>query len=72
MNKTKLKGNLTLLLTAIIWGTSFIAQSLGMESISPSSFIGVRCILGATVLVPVILIIDRIKKKKGERVQPIN
>ncbi len=72
MNKTKLKGNLTLLLTAIIWGTSFIAQSIGMESISPTSFIGIRCILGATVLVPVILIIDSIKKKKGEEVQPIN
>lgn len=72
MNKTKLKGNLTLLLTAIIWGTSFIAQSVGMESISPTSFIGIRCILGATVLVPVILIIDSIKKKKGEEVQPIN
>ncbi len=72
MNKTKLKGNLILLLTAIIWGTSFIAQSVGMETISPTAFIGVRCILGAGVLIPVILIIDRAKKKKGEQVQPID
>lgn len=68
MNRTKLKGNLILLLTAIIWGTSFIAQSVGMESISPNAFIGIRCILGATVLLPVIAVIDGIKKKKGERV----
>ena len=68
MNRTKLKGNLILLLTAIIWGTSFIAQSVGMESISPNAFIGIRCILGATVLLPVIAVIDGIKKKKGEKV----
>lgn len=72
MNKTKLKGNLILLLTAIIWGTSFIAQSVGMETISPTAFIGVRCILGAGVLLPVIFIIDRGKKKKGEEVQPMD
>lgn len=68
MNRTKLKGNLILLLTAIIWGTSFIAQSVGMESVSPNAFIGIRCILGATVLLPVIAVIDGIKKKKGEKV----
>lgn len=68
MNRTKLKGNLILLLTAIIWGTSFIAQSVGMESISPNAFIGIRCILGATVLLPVTAVIDGIKKKKGEKV----
>lgn len=69
MNKTKLKGNLILLLTAIIWGTSFIAQSVGMETISPTAFIGVRCMLGAGVLILVIPILDKIKRNRGDKVQ---
>ncbi len=65
MNKQKLKGNLLLLLAAFVWGLSFIAQSKGVELISPVTFIGVRTMLGALVLVPVILITDADKRKKG-------
>lgn len=65
MNKQKLKGNLLLLLAAFVWGLSFIAQSKGVELISPVAFIGIRTTLGAIVLIPVILIIDMGKKKKG-------
>ena len=35
-----------------------------METISPSSFVGVRCLLGSLVLLPVIFVMDR--KKSGE------
>lgn len=69
MNKTKLKGNLILLLTAIIWGTSFIAQSVGMETVSPTAFIGVRCLLGAGVLLLAIPVLDKIKRNRGDEVQ---
>ncbi len=62
MNKTKLKGNFLLLLTAMIWGISFIAQSKGVELVSPATFNGVRCILGTLVLVPVILLRDKTGK----------
>lgn len=72
MGTSKLKGNLLLLLTAFIWGTSFIAQSVGMETISPSSFVGVRCLLGTLVLLPVILILDWGRKRRGEEVQKID
>ena len=65
MKSQKLKGNLLLLLTSIIWGISFIAQSKGVELISPMAFIGTRTMLGALVLVPVILITDFKKKKSG-------
>lgn len=65
MNKQKLKGNLLLLLAAFVWGISFIAQSKGVELVSPVAFIGIRTMLGALVLVPVILIVDFGKKKKG-------
>ncbi len=69
MKGTKLKGNLLLLLTALIWGTSFIAQSVGMETVSPSAFTAVRCMLGTLVLLPVIALLDRGKASRGEDVQ---
>ena len=68
MKNQKLKGNLLLLLTSVIWGISFIAQSKGVEEISPLAFNGIRCILGGLVLLPVIAIIDHSKKKSGKNV----
>lgn len=65
MKNEKLKGNLILLLAAFIWGTSFIAQSKGVETVAPILFNGVRSILGAVVLLPVIFIMDASKKKSG-------
>ena len=45
-----------LLLTAMIWGCAFVAQSVGMDYIGPFTFQAVRCLLGAITLVPVLLI----------------
>ena len=60
----QLKGNLLLLITAIIWGTSFVTQKLGMNYIEPFTFGASRFLLGAVVLLPVIWIFDGIGKKK--------
>lgn len=60
-----LKGDLILLLTAIIWGTSFISQKLGMNYIQPFTFGASRFLLGAAVLVPVILIFAALNKNKS-------
>ncbi|MEE1224494.1 MAG: DMT family transporter [Clostridia bacterium] len=65
MKNTKLKGNLLLLLTSVVWGISFIAQSKGVEEITPLAFNGIRCMLGSVVLLPVIAVLDAGKKKKG-------
>lgn len=72
MNKQKLKGNLLLLLTAVVWGASFIAQSKGVEEISPVAFNGIRSTLGGVVLLPVIWFLDFKKKKSGKEVQKID
>ena len=61
-----LKGSLILLLTAIIWGTSFVSQKLGMNSVGPFTFMGLRTLLGAVVLLPFIFVTDA-KKTKNER-----
>jgi len=59
--KKSIFGSLMLLLTAIIWGFAFVAQSVGIDAVGPFLFNGTRNILGSIVLIPVILIL----KKKG-------
>lgn len=72
MKNQKLKGNLLLLLTAFVWGVSFIAQSKGVEEISPVAFNGIRSVLGGIVLLPVIYFIDANKKKHNVPVQGLD
>lgn len=47
MKNRKLLGNLLLLLTAMIWGTAFVAQRVGMDSIEPITFNAARMWLAA-------------------------
>lgn len=49
----KAKGNLLLLLTALIWGSAFVAQSVGMDYIGPFTFSAVRNLIAIVVLIPV-------------------
>ncbi len=62
--KTQFKGVFMLLLTAFIWGASFVAQSVGMESVEAFTFNGIRTLMGACVLLPFILVRDKITAKK--------
>ena len=59
--KNNLKGSFLLLITAIIWGSSFVSQKVGVEVVEPMTFIGLRTLLGSLVLLPVILIKDKFK-----------
>lgn len=52
-----------LLLTAFIWGTAFVAQSVGMDHLGPFTFNGVRCLIGAIALLPCIWFFQRGKAK---------
>ncbi|MCR4741246.1 MAG: DMT family transporter [Treponema sp.] len=61
--KTSLKGVLFLLLTAFIWGVSFVSQSVGAETLQPFSFMGIRTFMGACVLLPLVIIRDKKAKK---------
>ena len=54
-----------LMVTALIWGTAFVAQKSGMDLISPIAFNGIRTLVGAFALIPVIMVMGRDKKKKG-------
>lgn len=56
-----LRGSLTLLVTAMIWGSAFVAQSVGMDYVGPFTFNSVRSLIGGLVLIPCIYFLDKIK-----------
>lgn len=64
MNRFVLRQSLLLLLTATIWGVSFVAQSAGMEYIGPFTFNAVRTAIGAVVLIPCIGFLQRMRVDK--------
>ncbi|HEY8191855.1 MAG TPA: DMT family transporter [Alphaproteobacteria bacterium] len=49
---TRLRADMILLLTALIWGAAFIAQKTGMEGLGPCGFTGARFLLSALVVLP--------------------
>lgn len=47
-----LRADLLMLLTAAIWGSTFVAQQLGMDTIGPFTYSGTRILLGAALIAP--------------------
>ena len=58
-NIARLRGNLLMLLTAIIWGTAFVAQKDGGDQIGALTFNGVRSAVGAIGLLLMLPLLDR-------------
>ncbi len=56
-----MQANLMLLVTAAIWGFAFVAQRVAMEHLGPFTFNGVRFLLGAASLLPLIWFFSRKK-----------
>lgn len=65
MKQNKLIGPILLIIAAFIWGSAFVAQSEGAKHLGPFTFLCLRSFLGTAVLLPVILVTDMSKKKKG-------
>lgn len=55
MRNNALRADLLMLTTAIIWGSAFVAQRLGMDHIGPFLYTGLRFALAAAVLIPLIM-----------------
>ena len=69
MQKTSIKNLCMLILTALIWGSAFVAQSVGMDYVEPFTFLAARSVIGGLVLIPVIPMLDLWKKKDGQAVE---
>ncbi len=54
MNLKLLKNDALLLITAAIWGLAFVAQRVGMRTLGPFAFNGIRFALGSISLLPLL------------------
>ncbi len=62
--KKEMQGNLLLLITALIWGSAFVAQSAGMEYVGPFTYTMARSYIAFLVLIPVVLFFRRSSRKE--------
>ena len=56
---------LMLLLAAFLWGTTFVAQSLGAELVGPFTYLMGRSWIAVVVLLPVIAVRARAAARNG-------
>lgn len=63
--KRNILGNFLLLLTALIWGLAFVAQSVGMDYVGPFTFQFCRSLLATATLFLAVWLFDR-RKKDGK------
>lgn len=69
-NRVQTWGAALLLLTALIWGMAFVAQSVGMDYLGPCAFNGVRSLIGGVALLPVIALSKHLRKNAPEGEKP--
>ena len=62
-----LKGDIILILVAIIWGSTFTVQKLAMENLDPLYFTGMRFLLGGLFLIPILFMSGFIKDSKERK-----
>jgi drug/metabolite transporter (DMT)-like permease len=67
LNKSNIKYTLCLVLTAVIWGVAFVAQEKSVDLMGAFTYSGVRFLLGAVSIIPVIAIFERGKSTKPQR-----
>ncbi len=66
MNR-KLKSTIFLFTAAIVWGFAFVFQKMGGDDVPTFWFNGIRFIIGALALMPVVLIFDKEKSADKKR-----
>ncbi len=71
MKHSRLFGVLSLFAAAFIWGSTFVAQSVGMEYIGPLTYNGIRFLMGAAVLLPLALLREKRAGRAGHAT-PLN
>lgn len=72
MKPLQRRNSLLLVLAAFIWGIAFVAQSEGGKSIGPYTFNGIRFLLGAAVLCPVIFLMNKKNTADSKGAKPAN
>lgn len=68
----ELRQSILLFLTATIWGSGFIGQSIGMDHVSPFTFTFFRTLIGALFLLPVLAVLHSRARKAHKEIKPVN
>jgi drug/metabolite transporter (DMT)-like permease len=69
---SRVQANLLLVLIALIWGSAFVAQSHGMQHLGPMAFTGVRFLIGALMVAPLMWFEWRGLQRKGRPLRRID
>ena len=64
---SRVNANLLLMLVALIWGSAFVGQNLAMAHIGPMLFTGVRFLIGALVVLPLVWFEWRALQRRSTR-----
>ena len=67
MNRMQIRNSCLLFIAAFIWGTAFVAQSVGMDYIGPFTFSVSRSFIGSAFLAPCIVVLGRWKGTKEKQ-----
>ena len=62
MNLRHYRADALMLLTAMIWGSTFVAQRLGMDHIGPFLYTGLRFLVGALAVLPLVWLLRKPRK----------
>lgn len=71
MKNRQIRNSLLLVLTALVWGSAFVAQRKGGDAVGPFTFNGIRSLIGSAVLIPVILVLNRVKPSEKTPKTPV-
>jgi drug/metabolite transporter (DMT)-like permease len=63
---SRVHANILLVLVALIWGSAFVAQSQGMAHVGPMVFTGVRFLIGALIVSPLMWLEWRSLHRRGQ------
>ena len=61
----KVRAHILLFFTSFIWGSAFVAQSVGMEHLGPLTFNGVRMLISGFAMTLVVLFFGKITKPQS-------
>ena len=61
----KYRQSALLLLTAAIWGSAFVAQSVGMDYVEPFTYLFSRNVIGGIILIPIMKFVDKLNVKEN-------
>lgn len=70
MKKSFIKNIIFPILAALIWGTAFVAQSVGAEHVPPFAFNAARGVVAVITLTVILLVWKAIKRRRGDNEKP--